>query len=220
LQAEEHHLRVARTARYYVLGTPAGHVDELWIVCHGYGQLAREFITAFEPIASDNRVVVAPEALNRYYIDTAPRAHGPDSPVAATWMTREDRDYEISDYIAYLDDVTAHAKSQAPNARVTALGFSQGTATVSRWGAAGTTKMQRVILWGGAVAHDVALRADIFGGAALTLVAGTRDHFVRSERLAAERARLDAAGLTHGFVQFEGGHRMDDDTLRRVSLMR
>ena len=217
MQAEEHHLRVTRTARYYVLGTPAGHVEELWIACHGYGQLARDFIPSFEPIAAPHRVVVAPEALNRYYIDTAPHAHGPDSRIAATWMTREDRAHEIEDYVAYLDDVSAHLKTMVPNARITALGFSQGTATVSRWAAAGRTQLQRVILWGGSVAHDVALRQDLFKAAKLTLVAGTRDHFVRSERLAAERARLDEAGLTHDVVQFDGGHRMDTDTLQRLT---
>jgi predicted esterase len=218
LQAEEHHLRVTRTARYYVLGTPAGHVDQLWVVCHGYGQLARDFIRSFTAIAADNRLIVAPEALNRYYVDTAPRPHGADSPVAATWMTREDRDNEIADYIAYLDDLCAELKRVAPNARVTALGFSQGTATVSRWASAGNTRLHRVVLWGGSVAHDVPLRADLFGEATLTLVAGTRDHFVRSERLAAERERLHGAGLHHEFVQFEGGHRIDDGALRTLTV--
>ena len=216
LQAEEHHLRVTRTARYYVLGTPAGHVVELWIVCHGYGQLARDFIRSFESVAADNRVIVGPEALNRYYVDTAPRLHGSDSPVAATWMTREDRDNEIADYIAYLDDLCAELKRASPDARVTALGFSQGTATVSRWAAARNTRLHRVVLWGGSVAHDVTLRADLFGDANLVLVAGTRDHFVRSERLAGERARLNDAGLAHDFVQFEGGHRIDDGALQRL----
>jgi predicted esterase len=131
-------------------------------------------------------------------------------------MTREDRDHEIADYIAYLDDLCGHLKRTMTAARITALGFSQGTATVSRWAAAGATALHRVVLWGGSVAHDVVLRADLFNPAKLTLVAGARDHFVRSERLAAERARLEAAGLTHDLVQFEGGHRIDDSALQQL----
>ena len=185
-------------------------------MCHGYGQLARDFISSFEPIATPQRVIVAPEALNRYYIDTAPHAHGPDSEIAATWMTREDREHEITDYIGYLDDLTAYIKTDTPNARTIALGFSQGTATVSRWAAAGNTRLDRVVLWGGSVAHDVTLRPNMFGDAQLMLVAGTRDHFVRSERFAAERARLNEVGLAHDIAQFEGGHRIDTGTLERL----
>jgi hypothetical protein len=40
----EHHLTVRRTARYHVLGDAAEAIREVWIVCHGYGQLAAEFI--------------------------------------------------------------------------------------------------------------------------------------------------------------------------------
>ena len=50
-----------------------------------------------------------------------------------------------------------------------------------------------------------------------TIVAGTRDRWVTEKRLKAERARLDAAGFTADFVQFDGGHRIDDATLARLA---
>jgi len=46
-------------------------------------------------------------------------------------MTREDRLHEIDDYVHYLDAL--HTKIVPQGATVTALGFSQGTATVCRW---------------------------------------------------------------------------------------
>jgi hypothetical protein len=66
-------------------------VHDVWIVCHGYGQLAADFLAAFQVIAAADRLLVAPEALNRFYPGVTTGPHGPDSPVAATWMTREDR---------------------------------------------------------------------------------------------------------------------------------
>ena len=53
-EVSEHHLSVARTARYYTLGEPGA--TEVWFVCHGYGQLAGRFLRRFEPIADGFRV--------------------------------------------------------------------------------------------------------------------------------------------------------------------
>src|SRR3712207_7068610 len=45
----EHHLTVPRTARFWTLGPAAPNADgvaavrDVWIACHGYGQLAGEF---------------------------------------------------------------------------------------------------------------------------------------------------------------------------------
>ena len=51
-------------------------------------------------------------------------------PIGASWMTREAREREISDYVAYLDEVALWIRRElgcelAP----TVLGFSQGVAT-------------------------------------------------------------------------------------------
>src|SRR5688500_9204944 len=90
-QMEEHHITVRRTARYYTLGPVDGDVAEVWIVCHGFAQLAGRFMRHFTAIDDGTRLIVAPEALNRFYVEAVPGVHGPDSKVGATWMTREDR---------------------------------------------------------------------------------------------------------------------------------
>ena len=105
--SDERHITVRRTARYFTLGPADGSPRQVWFVLHGYGQLASQFVRVFEPLDDGTRLIVAPEALNRFYlvgVDTMPAA---DRPVGATWMTREDRDNEIEDYIAYLDDLAA-----------------------------------------------------------------------------------------------------------------
>jgi hypothetical protein len=94
---------VLRTARYATLGRLDESVREVWIVCHGYAQLAGRFIERFRCIAAPHRLIVAPEALSRFYTERGSGFHGPASQIGATWMTSEDREAEIQDYVAYLD---------------------------------------------------------------------------------------------------------------------
>ena len=205
-----HHLRVQRTARYYTLGGVAGIPRTFWFVIHGYGQLAAEFIRYFGDLASGDALVVAPEALNRFYLAAPDKATARDRPVGATWMTREDRLSEIADYIEYLDalydDVAAAAIRDG--ARVNVIGFSQGTATAARWMTHGKASVQRLVLWGGLIPPetDLSRGAATFRGARLTMVLGSRDQYVDAAALAAEQARLAAAGIPYDIVSFDGGH--------------
>lgn len=213
----EHHIEVARTARYYTLGAAGEHTREVWIACHGYAQLARYFLRAFAPLDDGSRIIVAPEALNRYYHETAPGVHAADARVAATWMTREDRDAEIRDYIGYLDTLAAHLLAATPpTVRLVALGFSQGAATVSRWAAHGSTRIDHVVLWGSSLAHDLVPAPGLFRGARLTIAIGDSDEHVGEARVAAEDRRLREAGLDYTLLRYAGGHRIEAAALQQV----
>lgn len=217
---EERHIAVTRNARYYVLGSPSSATKDVWFVCHGYGQLASDFIGEFECIADPSRVIVAPEALSRYYISTAPAFHGPDSRIGATWMTREDRDTEIADYVAYLDDLYDEIMGDIGhrNVSVTVLGFSQGGATANRWLTRGNSRADRLIMWGALLATDSDLNqaAAFFRDTELKLVYGTRDQFAEEGMLAGYEKMLNEKGIPFSVTSFDGGHRMDRATL--VSL--
>jgi predicted esterase len=217
----EHHLRVRRTARYYTLGDPSAPPRELWIACHGYGQLAGRFIRHFRPIAHPDRLIVAPEALSRFYLDST-LPHGPDARIGATWMTREDRDSEIADYVEYLDAIAAlftasAAESQPP--KLVAFGFSQGVATAMRWLALGQTRADRLIAWSGSVPHDLDLAAAStrFGSEPVAYACGDRDEFFDAARIAQQTGALSAAGIPYTFVPFAGAHTIDGDALARVA---
>src|SRR5467141_3346918 len=147
---QEHHFSTPRSARYFTLGS-AEEAADLWFVCHGYGQLASRFLERFRVVAAERRCIVAPEGLSRFYLTESPT----ERRVGASWMTREDRLHEIDDYVHYLDAV--YDNITLPNARVTALGFSQGSATVCRWAAFGSTRIERLIVWGGEVPPDLDL---------------------------------------------------------------
>ena len=97
----EHSIKVRRSARYYTLGPDDERaVRDVWFVLHGYGQLAAQFIGIFEALNDGTRLIVAPEALNRFYVAGVETAPAAERGVGATWMTREDRLNEIDDYVA------------------------------------------------------------------------------------------------------------------------
>ena len=204
----ERTIEVPRTARYYMIGgDESGAVDELWFVLHGFGQLAAEFAQYFGDLANGRRLVIAPEALNRYYVASA-SVPASERPVGATWMTREDRENEIRDYVRYLDLLHDHVARKHPRAKTAVVGFSQGGATAARWAQRGRTDIARLILWGATVPPDADLGAGpaAFRGARLTFVIGRRDQYISVASLDAERARLTAAGLSFDVVDYDGGH--------------
>lgn len=206
---EERHLPVQRMARYHVLGH-AANARSVWIVVHGYGQLARFFLNAFEGLSND-RLIVAPEGLSRFYTDASHQR------VGATWMTREDRDLEIADHIAYLDALYATIRMEAGDRPLHVLGFSQGVATVARWLVHGRTKAEQAVLWGGALPPELthAQLRNGFGHCRVDLVHGTLDQLVPETVLRSNEERLSRVAHQQRTHLFPGGHSLDPVILRR-----
>lgn len=219
---EERHLEVTRTARYCVLGAEVERPAEVWYVLHGYRQLAGRFLRRFAPLADGTRLVVAPEGLSRFYVEEATGRHGPRSVVGATWMTREDRENEIRDYVAYLDRLAAVVSAGLPGGAdpgVTVLGFSQGVATASRWATYGAIRPERLILWGDYLPPDLDMprAAEALADVDLVFVRGSGDRTLREDLAAEEAARIERAGIAHRRVAYEGGHEIDAPTLRALA---
>jgi predicted esterase len=221
----EHHLAVKRTARYYSVGgsdpatgPPAG---EIWIVCHGYGQLAAQFVDSFARFATPSRQIVAPEGLSRFYLDRPATSASPHVRIGAAWMTREDREHEIADQIAYLDALhdVVRPPATARSVRLRVLGFSQSVSTVARWLAHGRARADEVILWAGAFPPelDVESFAVRLEGARVVLVVGTRDELAPWAAADTTLHRFTAAGIDARLVSFDGGHRLDDATLAAIA---
>jgi predicted esterase len=207
----EHRLTTVRRARYYSLGH-ADTATEFWIALHGYGQLAAEFLAPFAGLVRPGRCAVAPEALNRYYKDGGMPGSHVQTPIGTTWMTREDRDNEIADYVDFLDGVARDLG--VAGRRLTVLGFSQGVATAVRWITRGDTTAARLILWAGAFPPDADLpRFRERTPQPLELVAGTRDEFAGRIDVDAQRQMLEEAGIASHLTTFDGGHRLDRKTL-------
>src|SRR5256714_10666900 len=189
---QEHHIGVTRSARYFTLGNSSSGVEEVWFACHGYGQLAARFLEKLRVLDDGRRYLVAPEGLSRFYLSESPT----ERRVGATWMTREDRLAEIDDYVRYLDAVYADVLRSLDRAAVTvhALGFSQGTSTVSRWAAMGNAKIDRLTLWGGEFPPDLDLTVDALAsrlrGMQLALVYGRSDEYITPKVIQTITSRL------------------------------
>ena len=212
-EAQERHIEVPKTARYWVLGEDIVSPDELWFVLHGYRQLAARFLRRFEGLAAGTRRIVAPEALSRFYVSREPGRHGPVSVVGGTWMTREDRENEIRDYVRYLDMLRDEVG--ADGTPTTVLAFSQGVATACRWVTYGRIRPRRLVLWGDYLPPDLDMGAArvALADTELLIVRGTEDPALDEKLRAREQASLEAAGIAHRFVSYEGGHDIYLETL-------
>ncbi len=208
------HIEVVRTARYFEIGDLHAPVDDLWFVLHGYGQSAREFAEPFNDYAAEGRLIVLPEALSRFYVSH----EGPV--IGACWMTKEDRKSDIRDYIRYLNALYQKVTdvSGARNTRLTVLGFSQGTATATRWLASGDVTADRLILWGGLPAEELITNefAEAMNGARIQFVYGTQDKYVYPNRMGKMRKRIPEIDGDFDYVTFVGGHEIDRDTLAEL----
>lgn len=218
---DERHIRVSRTARYFTLGTTGPDTRQLWLVCHGYRQLARRFLHRFHRLGDDSRIIVAPEGLSRFYLDDGTRQHGPDDAIGATWMTREDRLSEIHDYIGLLDAVVGEVQEElgGPPESLIVLGFSQGVHTACRWVVAGEVPVQRLVCWGAYPPDDLDLDRGLARLAAtdLVLVRGLSDPYVSDAAHQHQEARLAEMGVPFRTLTHPGGHDLDGDLLRELA---
>src|SRR5438132_416931 len=101
----EQKLSFSFEAHYFKIGNMES-AREVWFVIHGYGQLAKFFIRKFSVLEEHNICVIAPEGLSHFYLeDIATRTASGNNRVGATWMTRENREADIQNYISYLNAV-------------------------------------------------------------------------------------------------------------------
>ncbi|MGH7656893.1 MAG: alpha/beta hydrolase, partial [Gemmatimonadales bacterium] len=180
--------------------------------CHGYGQLAEPFLGFLAPAMVPGRVVIAPEALSRFYLDSG------TGRVGASWMTREARSREIEDYVAFLDEVRAAVLGGNTSTATLILGFSQGAATAFRWAVRTSTPPSKLVLWAGGVPPDEkddAVRAAL-AETAIVLVTGEADKYATPAAVREDAARLTRLGLEVRVEVFDGGHRLDKKTLGRI----
>jgi predicted esterase len=210
------HITVKKTARYYILGDMSESIETVWFVCHGYGELAYYFLKKFECLKNNKTLIVAPEALNRFY------RQGFTGKVGASWMTSEDRNSEIDDYIHFLNSVHDEVISSLnnKNIKINVLGFSQASATVCRWVAAGLVKPNNLIIWAGFLPHDTDFdkSRELLNQANPQIILGKKDEFYTSEIVEEHMNLLEEKGINCKLTLFDGGHEIHSDTLMHLNL--
>lgn len=203
-----HHLKIEKTAKVCTLGNPLT-ADRIWIVLHGYGQLAQYFIRHFNVLESQEIAIIAPEAMARFYVE------GFSGRVGATWMTKEERETDIDDYIHYLNQVYHHFQLQGK--QVILLGFSQGGATASRWFSGSPQQFSRLILWSSIFPPDFDFASILtrLDNQKCELVFGTKDPF-RSEEHITQVKNIIKVFPDIRITSFDGAHEIHQETLLKM----
>lgn len=208
---QKHQITVQKTAHYVTIGEIDEQTENVWFVIHGYGQLAEYFIKKFNVLDDGKTVIIAPEALSKFYLkDFSGR-------VGSTWMTKYERDSEIVDYINYLNYLYEIVLQgvDVNKLKINILGFSQGTATVARWCMNEAIKYDRLILWAGYFGNGIEDVIDVtkLADKEVILCYGKEDEFlVKIDTFQYEKDIQKA--IPHIQIHtFEGGHAIDEELI-------
>lgn len=200
-------------APYFLSHEPTGKEKEVWIVLHGYGQLAEFFIRKFIPFSSPNRLFIAPEGTNHAYLQEF------QGRVGANWMTSYNRETAIANNHRFLDQLMEELLSgfSSPPC-IHLLGFSQGAATATRWASQWSGTVDTLILWGGGFAHDMELKLakQKFTNTALALVYGTEDTLITEESKKRQEELLLSIEKPLTVFTFTGGHEINPSLLEKI----
>jgi predicted esterase len=183
---------------------------EIVIALHGYGQLSEFFMNKLQSLFHKDRLIVVPEATNYTYLK------GFLGRVGANWMTSHEREAAIANNHRFLNTVLETLLGKfGYTPKITVFGFSQGAATASRWVSQLCIPVDRLILWSGGFAQDLALEP--FGNqiqhADIVMVWGTKDEMLTPEAFQKQEELIQKFPIPVRKIQFEGGHEIDKATL-------
>ena len=201
---KENLLSVTKKARVITAGDTQAKIAV--VVLHGYGQLSARFLEKM--ITIPDVYWVAPEALNRFYVE------GFSGNVGASWMTKEMREEDISDNLHYLREVFENFIIDKGFEKVVLLGFSQGGATAIRFAHAFPQLIQSLIVWGSDFPKE--LMQDFKQSTPEVekyFVLGNQDQFFSSEMQTKLRDQMETLAFKN--VMFEGKHKIDTEVLKK-----
>ncbi len=210
-----HSLNVNRTAHYHQIGTPGKHINRLIIACHGYGQAVDKFIQKFDQLDDGKTLIVAPEGLSKFYFG------GMNGEVGASWMTKEHREDEITDYLNYLEQLQALLTPQlSDDLKVTLYGFSQGGTTITRYAILRQPSYHRLIIWASDFAHDIDFKAanQHLKTKQIYWVIGNQDQFINESVKEKYLAFAKEQEIPYQLVEFEGKHQIKREVLAKLMM--
>jgi predicted esterase len=211
--SKDYQVEISTTARFYVSGEISKNVKVLWVVFHGYGMLAKEFITKFDTITDENTIVVAPEGMHRFY------KRGTRNEISANWMTSDLRESDIQNNIDYLNIVLSQLidKGLPAEVKLGVLGFSQGGPTAFRWASQLDRSVQMLIAWGTDLPIDVIDNIKLLrkiNESNIKLIIGSDDEYIDSDNVDDLIIDYSDKGVEFDFHTFNGGHEIDVDSIR------
>jgi predicted esterase len=145
--------------------------------------------------------------MHRFYLN------GTSGRVGASWMTKEDRESDITDNLNWLSKLFTELTEQKTFKKRILLGFSQGGATAARWFYSQKVQFDQLILWASVFPPDLE-RPIIQSNSNNYFVIGTEDEYYNTEAQISEIKFYQNIGFNT--LQFEGRHDIENDTLKRI----
>ncbi len=197
-------IEIKRTAHYY-LQIPTKPIGQILFILHGYAQLASDFIQEFDFLKDSNTLVVAPEALSKFY--------NKERKAVANWMTSHERDDEIKDYINYLKAIEVELMKKHPTALKKVLGFSQGVSTLFRWSIKSEYKTNSIYACSGSIPTELnKISLGLIKSTPINYYYGTKDGLLPIDKAKRQISFLEQIGLDVHPIAFEGGHEISKNT--------
>ena len=205
-------IRTEKTGHFFMHGTMTSQTQYVWICLHGYGQLAKYFISQFEFLDPVKNLVIVPEGMNRFYLD---EKH--DRP-AANWLTREDRLDEIADLILFLESLRSKLGwDKNKEIKVIYLGFSQGVTTLLRWLTTIHPRVDYLLLWAGTIPDDILFDSSrsYFEKMNAHYFIGDEDRYLTPKIMTTQSSLIEKTGMQTEMHSFKGDHRIDIEVLKQ-----
>ncbi len=208
-------IQISHTVYYSVQVPEQMGPHPLLIVLHGFGQVARQFIKVFEPLAQKGILVAAPQGAHQFY------THLKKGQVGFSWLTRYERDQSVSDFVAYMEQFykLLQETCEVDSQRVFMLGFSQGVSMAYRTWAHSSLPVRGVIACGGDLPPDIVEKLQGLPPIQILLVHGRQDEDVSPEKAQEAIKHLRARGLKPKLFDFEGGHVVPSRALPKLEGM-
>jgi predicted esterase len=212
---QSRHINVTKRARYYQIGEANSSTKKVWMVFHGYAMLSEFFIKKFEILNDGETLIIAPEALNRFYITEN------FSRVGASWMTKLERENDIVENNQYIESLFQKVSKDIghSNFQLNVLGFSQGSATACRWIFSTNIKANNFIVWAGDIPKDSLTEENKSKWNSLNtfLVFGTKDPLITTDLSLKFQKRISEYKLNFDLVEYDGDHRIFPKILKELS---
>lgn len=200
-------------AHYSLSQTPTFDEKEIWLVLHGYGQLAEYFVRKFKTVFTPERLFIAPEGTNYNYLE------GFQGRVGANWMTKHERETAIANNHQFLDIlIESFLEKYIDKPTIHILGFSQGAATATRWASHWQRKIDTLVLWAGGFAldMDLAVAKEAFSETELILALGDQDKLIAQEHIQKQEALISQLGKNIRRLSYPGGHELESSLLEKI----
>ncbi|MDR5590627.1 esterase [Christiangramia sp. SM2212] len=210
--SKEKSLSYAISNTYSTLNEKTEKTKTVWLVFHGIGYLSRYFLKYFKHLDPEENFIIAPQAQSKYYLN------GEYRHIGASWLTRENTEFEIENMLSYLDAVyEAEDLKNLDNLNI--MGYSQGVSVATRFIARRNITCDHLIMHSGKVPQELTSEDFKFlKNTKFSFIYGTEDKYLESGIITVEKDRLNKIFPKNlEILTFKGGHEVNTELISKFA---